>query len=47
MIECGHVLPEPGKEKERFEALPSSLQEYLAALGTNKDVEQRPTDGPA
>lgn len=37
MVEYGHVLPLPGKEKEWFEALPPSLQEYLAALGTKKD----------
>jgi hypothetical protein len=35
MIEYGHVLPEPGKEKEWFEALPESLKVYLAKLGTN------------
>ncbi len=35
MIEYGHVLPEPGKEKEWFEALPESLKVYLAKRGTN------------
>lgn len=37
MIEYGHVLPEPGKEKEWFEALPESLKVYLAKLGTNEE----------
>ncbi len=35
--EYGHVLPEPGKEKEWFEALPESLKVYLAKLGTNEE----------
>lgn len=37
MVEYGHVLPLPGKEKEWFDALPPELQDYLAALGTKKD----------
>jgi hypothetical protein len=37
MIEYGHVLPEPGQEKEWFEALPESLKVYLAKLGTNEE----------
>ncbi|MGA8441421.1 MAG: tautomerase family protein [Candidatus Sulfotelmatobacter sp.] len=34
MVEYGHVLPVPGKEKEWFEQLPQSLRSYLANLGT-------------
>lgn len=37
MVEYGHVLPPPGKEKQWFEGLPQSLQRYLASLGTTKD----------
>jgi phenylpyruvate tautomerase PptA (4-oxalocrotonate tautomerase family) len=37
MIEYGNVLPEPGEEKEWFEALPQTLQDYLKSLGTTKD----------
>ncbi|HEY1743095.1 MAG TPA: hypothetical protein VGG18_08010, partial [Granulicella sp.] len=37
MIEYGHVLPLPGKEKEWFENLPESLQRYLNSLGATKD----------
>jgi phenylpyruvate tautomerase PptA (4-oxalocrotonate tautomerase family) len=37
MVEYGHVLPLPGKEKEWFENLPVSLQRYLNSLGTTKD----------
>jgi phenylpyruvate tautomerase PptA (4-oxalocrotonate tautomerase family) len=32
MVEYGHVLPPPGKEKAWFEALPSELQQYLTSL---------------
>ena len=34
MVEFGHVLPEPGREREWFEALPRELRERLADLGT-------------
>lgn len=34
MVEYGHVLPVPGKEKEWFEQLPQSLRSYLTNLGT-------------
>lgn len=37
MVEYGHVLPLPRKEKEWFENLPGSLQHYLNSLGTTKD----------
>jgi phenylpyruvate tautomerase PptA (4-oxalocrotonate tautomerase family) len=37
MVEYGHVLPLPGKEKEWFEHLPDSLQRYLNSLGTTKE----------
>jgi hypothetical protein len=37
MIEYGHVLPMPGKEKAWFESLPGTLQAYLEELGTTKD----------
>ena len=33
MLEHGHILPLPGKEKEWFDALPYSLQQYLKGLG--------------
>jgi phenylpyruvate tautomerase PptA (4-oxalocrotonate tautomerase family) len=36
MVEYGHVLPPPGREKEWFESLPSALQDYLVSLGTKK-----------
>ena len=38
MIEYGNVLPEPGAEKEWFEALPQTLQDYLKSLGTTKET---------
>ena len=38
MVEYGHVLPLPGKEKEWFDALPLPLQDYLVSLGTKKDA---------
>ena len=34
MVEYGHLLPAPGKEKQWFEQLPESLRRYLASLGT-------------
>jgi phenylpyruvate tautomerase PptA (4-oxalocrotonate tautomerase family) len=37
MVEYGHVLPLPGKEKEWFDSLPQSLQEYLKGLGTSRE----------
>ena len=37
MVEYGHVLPLPGREKEWFEGLPKALQDYLVSLGTKKD----------
>jgi phenylpyruvate tautomerase PptA (4-oxalocrotonate tautomerase family) len=37
MVEYGHVLPKPGKEKEWFEQLPQSLQRYLKSLGTTAE----------
>ena len=37
MIEYGHVLPMPGKEKAWFESLPETLQAYLEKLGTTRD----------
>jgi hypothetical protein len=37
MIEYGHVLPMPGKEKVWFVSLPETLQAYLEKLGTTKD----------
>ena len=37
MIEYGHFLPMPGKEKAWFESLPETLQAYLEKLGTRKD----------
>ena len=36
MVEYGHVLPLPGREKEWFDALPSALRDYLVSLGTKK-----------
>jgi hypothetical protein len=36
MIEYGHVLPAPGREKAWFESLPESLRTYLAKLGTTQ-----------
>ncbi len=36
MVEFGHVLPAPGKEREWFEALPEDLQKYLETLGAQK-----------
>jgi hypothetical protein len=38
MIEYGHVLPMPGKEKAWFESLPETLQAYLEKLGTTKNI---------
>jgi phenylpyruvate tautomerase PptA (4-oxalocrotonate tautomerase family) len=37
MVEYGHVLPKPGKEKQWFEQLPQSLQRYLASVGTTAE----------
>lgn len=37
MVEFGKVLPEPGREKEWFDALPPDLQAYLSRLGISKD----------
>ena len=37
MIEYGHVLPMPGKEKAWFESLPETLQAYLEKLGTTNN----------
>jgi phenylpyruvate tautomerase PptA (4-oxalocrotonate tautomerase family) len=37
MVEYGHVLPVPGKEKQWFEELPESLRTYLASLGTTAE----------
>jgi phenylpyruvate tautomerase PptA (4-oxalocrotonate tautomerase family) len=37
MVEYGHVLPRPGKEKQWFEQLPQSLQRYLASVGTTAE----------
>jgi len=37
MIEYGHLLPMPGKEKAWFESLPETLQAYLENLGTTKN----------
>jgi phenylpyruvate tautomerase PptA (4-oxalocrotonate tautomerase family) len=37
MVEYGHVLPLPGKEREWFHQLPQSLQHYLATLGTTEE----------
>jgi phenylpyruvate tautomerase PptA (4-oxalocrotonate tautomerase family) len=37
MIEYGHVLPMPGKEKAWFVSLPETLQAYLEELGTTKN----------
>ena len=36
MMEYGQVLPQPGQEFAWFEALPKSLQSYLAGLGAAK-----------
>ena len=36
MVEYGHVLPLPGREKEWFDGLPSALRDYLVSLGTKK-----------
>jgi phenylpyruvate tautomerase PptA (4-oxalocrotonate tautomerase family) len=32
MIEFGHLLPQPGEEKQWFQSLPSALQERLSKL---------------
>jgi phenylpyruvate tautomerase PptA (4-oxalocrotonate tautomerase family) len=37
MVEYGHVLPEPGSEKQWFEQLQPSLQRYLTSLGTTAE----------
>lgn len=37
MVEYGHVLPKPGKEKQWFEQLPESLRRYLASIGTTAE----------
>jgi phenylpyruvate tautomerase PptA (4-oxalocrotonate tautomerase family) len=37
MVEYGHVLPKPGKEKQWFGQLPQSLQRYLASVGTTAE----------
>jgi phenylpyruvate tautomerase PptA (4-oxalocrotonate tautomerase family) len=37
MVEYGHVLPVPGKEKQWFEQLPESLRSYLVSLGTTAE----------
>jgi phenylpyruvate tautomerase PptA (4-oxalocrotonate tautomerase family) len=37
MVEYGHVLPSPGKEKQWFQQLPQSLQHCLASLGTTAE----------
>ncbi|MFZ0317892.1 MAG: tautomerase family protein [Candidatus Sulfotelmatobacter sp.] len=37
MVEYGHVLPKPGKEKEWFEKLPPTLRQYLKSLGTTAE----------
>jgi phenylpyruvate tautomerase PptA (4-oxalocrotonate tautomerase family) len=34
MVEYGHVLPLPGREKEWFDSLPATLRDYLVSLGT-------------
>lgn len=36
MVEYGHALPRPGREKEWFSDLPQSLQDYLVSLGAKK-----------
>jgi phenylpyruvate tautomerase PptA (4-oxalocrotonate tautomerase family) len=36
MVEFGHVLPAPGKEREWFEALPQEIQNFIANLGADK-----------
>lgn len=36
MVEFGHVLPAPGKEREWFEALAMDLQLHLEKLGAEK-----------
>jgi hypothetical protein len=38
MVEFGHVLPAPGKEREWFEALPQEIQNYIANLGADKNT---------
>jgi hypothetical protein len=32
MIEFGHLLPQPGEEKQWFQSLPSAMQERLSKL---------------
>lgn len=36
MVEYGHLLPQPGREKDWFDCLPSALKEHLVSLGTKK-----------
>jgi phenylpyruvate tautomerase PptA (4-oxalocrotonate tautomerase family) len=38
MVEYGHVLPQPGKEQAWFDALPTSLKEYLTRLGQSPET---------
>ena len=38
MVEYGHVLPPPGREKEWFESLPAPLQSYLKGLGAKQET---------
>jgi phenylpyruvate tautomerase PptA (4-oxalocrotonate tautomerase family) len=38
MVEYGHVLPIPGKEKAWFDGLPKSLQDHMMKLGASREA---------